>query len=181
MTTMNGDPSQYPITAHSHENLAQEHQLPPSNNMNNPTTNLYGGSNQPTNATQCRSAIPPPHFGHVNPNLMHPVIVPPQPAQKPQPTPQQSGEEVNLHQKLRRQLSLNPTACDPRIYRNQHNNMKPPQNVSNLAVHRPLAPTLSGGIPRNQMSNQWDLHQVINLFTHIEIVDSKTNHAFLFA
>lgn len=86
----------------------------------------------------------PTHFAHVNQNLLS-------------AHQQQAPEEVNLHQKLRRQLSLNPTGCDPRLYRIQQHQQKIPNAVG---AHRTLQPTLSGGPPRTHLSNQWDLHPV---------------------
>uniref|UniRef100_A0A182VVW5 C3H1-type domain-containing protein n=1 Tax=Anopheles minimus TaxID=112268 RepID=A0A182VVW5_9DIPT len=76
-------------------------------------------------------------------------------------------DNVNLHRKLQRQLTLNPAGCDPRIYQmqrlqqqasQQHN--PPPQTASQqqLSPHRPLAPSLSGG-NRPSPPTQWELHQ----------------------
>lgn len=73
-------------------------------------------------------------------------------------------ENVNSHPKLRRQLSLNPNACDPRLNRmqssNLHSQLTPSeQQMHQQSQHRLLAPSHSG--PRSQhIQNQWDLHQV---------------------
>lgn len=73
----------------------------------------------------------------------------------------ENRDDVNLHQKLRRQLSLNPNACDPRIIRMQNSTNSHSDHIQHHAQpsHRQLAPSLSG--PRSHtMSNHWDLHQV---------------------
>lgn len=72
---------------------------------------------------------------------------------------QDSEDSSNLHRKLRRQLTLNPAGCDPRIYQmqlNQQQQTKLPQQ--HHSPHRPLAPSSSG--PRSHHPSQWDLHQV---------------------
>lgn len=78
----------------------------------------------------------------------------------------ENRDDGNLHQKLRRQLSLNPNACDPRIIRMQNstNVTQHPDHVQHQtqATHRQLAASLSG--PRSHMSNHWDLHQVKEIF-----------------
>lgn len=127
------DPQNTFLKSHSKENISQDHSLPTVSGQH-----LYGAP------MTCRPTMQ--HFGHVNTNLLQ--------SQSHQPQ-----EEVNLHQKLRRQLSLNPTGCDPRLYRIQHSNMKPQKLPNAVGAHRPLAPTLSGG-PRTHISNHWDLHQV---------------------
>ncbi|XP_055372431.1 probable ribonuclease ZC3H12C isoform X2 [Condylostylus longicornis] len=83
-------------------------------------------------------------------------------------------ESVNLHRKLRRQLTLNAAGCDPRIYQLQRcmtpigttsgvsgpNSPSPlvPSPAQSHSPHRPLAPSLSG--PRSHHpAAQWDLHQ----------------------
>lgn len=78
--------------------------------------------------------------------------------------------DINMHQKLQRQLSLNP--YDPRMIRMHHTNslhvkhsMSEQQRAGELSQvmqrtgHRQLAPSLSGG-PQSHMTNHWDLHQV---------------------
>lgn len=112
-----------------------------------------------------------PHFTSI---WQHsPVGQNPQQQQQQQQQPgtiqsQQANElmedSVNLHQKLKRQLSLNPSGCDPRIYQMQQRHiMHPSISQSQAASHRALASSLSGG-PRSphshQMSQQWDAHQV---------------------
>lgn len=73
-------------------------------------------------------------------------------------------ENVNSHPKLRRQLSLNPNACDPRLNRMQNSNLHSQltpteQQMHQQSQHRLLTPSHSG--PRSQhIPNQWDLHQV---------------------
>lgn len=77
--------------------------------------------------------------------------------------------DVNLHQKLQRQLSLNPN--DPRLLRMHNANSlqsKHSQHAEQIQQessqimqhtgHRQLAPSHSG--PRTHMTNHWDLHQV---------------------
>lgn len=80
-------------------------------------------------------------------------------------------EDVNLHQKLRRQLSLNPAGCDPRIYamQRQQQQLQQQHHQSKLQVpksdsiasdqgHRHLELSLSS--PRPRLAKNWDLHQV---------------------
>lgn len=72
---------------------------------------------------------------------------------------QDSDDSSNLHRKLRRQLTLNPAGCDPRIYQMQMNQQQQQQSKlphQHHSPHRPLAPSLSG--PHHP--SQWDLHQV---------------------
>lgn len=69
-----------------------------------------------------------------------------------------NDDSANLHRKLRRQLTLNPANCDPRIYQLQMQQQKHAHTQQNNSPHRPLAPTLSG--PRSHHPSQWDLHQV---------------------
>lgn len=72
---------------------------------------------------------------------------------------QDSDDSSNLHRKLRRQLTLNPAGCDPRIYQMQMNHQQQPKlPQQHHSPHRPLAPSLSG--PRSHHPSQWDLHQV---------------------
>lgn len=149
-STSTGADNQSFSKAHSKENISQDHHLSAVGN----SQHLYGSGQQ------CHTSMP--HFAHVNANLM-------QQQQATQSSQQQKspGEEVNLHQKLRRQLSLNPGGYDPRIYRNQQANVKPqklPQNM--VGAHRTVAPTLSGGILHNHISNQWNLHQVSSYTEH---------------
>lgn len=78
--------------------------------------------------------------------------------------------DVNSHQKLQRQLSLNPNAYDPRLLRMHNANSLQPkhshpeqmQQEASQAMqhtgHRQLAPSSSG--PRSHLTNHWDLHQV---------------------
>ncbi|KAG4066601.1 hypothetical protein HA402_007237 [Bradysia odoriphaga] len=77
---------------------------------------------------------------------------------------QDSDDSSNLHRKLRRQLTLNPAGCDPRIYQMQMNQQQQQQQQQQPKLpqqhhspHRPLAPSLSG--PRSHHPSQWDLHQ----------------------
>lgn len=147
--------------SHSKESLSQDSSLP---NVGGP--HLYAGP--PKAPPQCRPTMP--HYGHINTNILSTH------QQQSQPPPPQQ-DEVNLHQKLRRQLSLNPTGCDPRLYRiqQQHTNVKTQKIPNAVGSHRPLAPTLSGG-PRPHMPNHWDLHQVM----YIEIThEYKTNYFYL--
>lgn len=77
--------------------------------------------------------------------------------------------DINMHQKLQRQLSLNP--YDPRMIRMHHTNSLHTKHsmseqraaeltqVMQRTGHRQLAPSLSGG-PQSHMTNHWDLHQV---------------------
>ncbi|XP_055326660.1 endoribonuclease ZC3H12A isoform X2 [Sitodiplosis mosellana] len=88
-----------------------------------------------------------------------------------QTTMLEKRNDVNLHQKLQRQLSLNPNAFDPRLLRMHNANslqtkhshpeqMQPePSQVmqQHTGQHRQLAPSHSG--PRSHMTNHWDLHQ----------------------
>lgn len=74
----------------------------------------------------------------------------------------ENRDENNMHQKLRRQLSLNPNACDQRILQIQNSNNlshhSHPEHVhQHQHQHRHLAPSLSG--PRTNMSH-WNVHQV---------------------
>ncbi|CAD7088549.1 unnamed protein product [Hermetia illucens] len=77
-------------------------------------------------------------------------------------------ESINLHKKLRRQLTLNPAGCDPRIYQMQRclaptgggGGAAAAAAVQPHSPHRPLAPSLSG--PRtHHPPTQWDLHQSV--------------------
>lgn len=82
----------------------------------------------------------------------------------------ENRNDVNMHQKLQRQLSLNPNAYDPRLVRMHNANsiqskhshpeqmQQEPSQVMQHTGHRQLAPSLSG--PRSHMTNHWDLHQV---------------------
>lgn len=86
-----------------------------------------------------------------------------------QPALIDNNRENNSHAKLRRQLSLNPNAFDPRLNRMQNSNLHPQpehQMHQQQSQHRLLAPSLSS--PRSQhISNPWDLHQVkSNLLTN---------------
>lgn len=136
--------------SHSKESLSQDTSL--STVGGGP--HLYGGG-PPKQPPQCRPTMPS-HYGQINTNMLPSHL---QQQQQQQP-PSQQQDEVNLHQKLRRQLSLNPTGCDPRLYRiqQQHANVKSQKIPNAVGAHRPLAPTLSGG-PRPHMPNHWDLHQ----------------------
>lgn len=74
---------------------------------------------------------------------------------------QNDCDSVNLHRKLQRQLTLNPSGCDPRIYQMQrvslmNQQQQQQQQQSQHSPHRPLAPSSSG--PHHPV--QWDLHQV---------------------
>lgn len=75
-----------------------------------------------------------------------------------------NNRENNSHAKLRRQLSLNPNAFDPRLNRRQNSNLHPQliqseQQMHQQSQHRLLGPSFSS--PRSQhISNPWDLHQV---------------------
>lgn len=83
---------------------------------------------------------------------------------------QDSDDSSNLHRKLRRQLTLNPAGCDPRIYQmqmnqQQHQQQQQPklpsqQQQQHHSPHRPLAPSLSGPRSNPHHPSQWDLHQV---------------------
>lgn len=80
--------------------------------------------------------------------------------------------DINMHQKLQRQLSLNP--YDPRMIRMHNTNSlqtkhsmseqrpgdMPQQMMHQRPGHRQLAPSLSGGPHSHNMTNHWDLHQV---------------------
>lgn len=93
-----------------------------------------------------------------------------------QTTMLEKRNDVNLHQKLQRQLSLNPNAFDPRLLRMHNANslqskhahpeqMQPESSQTmqqHTAQHRQLAPSHSG--PRTHMTNHWDLHQVSLFF-----------------
>lgn len=88
----------------------------------------------------------------------------PIPSQNPL-TPLENNDNVNLHKKLRRQLSLNPCLIDQNMYGMQnaiqmHTRIEnsQPQQPQLLHGHRPLVPSHSG--PRTHMPNHWDLHQV---------------------
>ncbi|XP_044740306.1 probable ribonuclease ZC3H12D isoform X2 [Chrysoperla carnea] len=76
-----------------------------------------------------------------------------------------SGDSVNLHRKLQRQLTLNP-GNDPRLYNRRYQNI--PQTTSPqqpTAQHRPLSRHSStgsrGGVitPTASSASAWDLHQ----------------------
>lgn len=70
-----------------------------------------------------------------------------------------SRDDVNLHQKLRRQLTLNPSGSDPRIFHMQQQiKMQSPKPENSDHGHRLLECSVSG--PRTNISNHWDLHQV---------------------
>lgn len=70
-----------------------------------------------------------------------------------------SREDVNLHQKLRRQLTLNPAGSDPRIFHMQQQaKLQLPKSENSELGHRLLEASLSG--PRTHISKHWDLHQV---------------------
>lgn len=89
-----------------------------------------------------------------------------------QTTMLEKRNDVNLHQKLQRQLSLNPNAYDPRLIRmhnanslqSKHSHPEQMQAESSQTMqphtgqHRQLAPSHSG--PRTHMTKHWDLHQV---------------------
>lgn len=77
--------------------------------------------------------------------------------------------DVNMHQKLQRQLSLNPDAYDPRLLRmynansiqmkHSHANQMHQKSSQVMSGHRQLAPSHSG--PRSHLgTNHWDIHQV---------------------
>lgn len=57
---------------------------------------------------------------------------------------QQQEDCSNLHQKLQRQLTLNPAGLDPRIGRMQQQQPHSIHHQHQLSPHRPLAPSLSG-------------------------------------
>ncbi|XP_031626305.1 endoribonuclease ZC3H12A isoform X2 [Contarinia nasturtii] len=85
-----------------------------------------------------------------------------------QSTMHDKRNDGNMHQKLQRQLSLNPNAYDPRLLRmhnaiqakhshpESHMQQEPTQLMQHTG-HRQLAPSRSG--PRTHITNHWDLHQ----------------------
>lgn len=141
------------------ENLAPElHSNQVQHSPLGPHHSLYGVGPQvaihPPQSPQSQTGRPVLHYSH-GPNT----------SAQNQPAMLEKRSDLNLHQKLQRQLSLNPNAYDPRILRmhnantmqsKRHDQMQPePQQVMQ---HRQLAPSLSG--PRSHMTNHWDLHQV---------------------
>lgn len=134
--------------------------------MVNPHHNVYGvGPSTTMHSSQSPSIRPIIHYTHGN------VLSPTSVSCSNQPTILEKRSDGNMHQKLQRQLSLNPNAFDPRIVRMHNANTlqtkhshseqmqpEPTHVMQHSGQHRQVAPSLSG--PRSHMTNHWDLHQV---------------------
>lgn len=145
------------------ENLASTHQ-----SHGNPHHSLYGGVGPSTTihtsqTPQTQSIRPILHYTHGN------ILASTTSTGSNQSTMHDKRNDGNMHQKLQRQLSLNPNAYDPRLLR-MHNAIQAkhshpeshmqqePTPLMQHTGHRQLAPSHSG--PRTHMTNHWDLHQV---------------------
>lgn len=88
----------------------------------------------------------------------------------------QDTNDINLHKKLARQLTLNPAGCDPRLYQMQQQfeqqtrYQMPPNTLAvpsandhfqqQLSPHKPLTASLSGGGCQSQQHSPYEMHQV---------------------
>lgn len=140
--------------------------------IGNPHHSLYGvgpsTSIHTSQSPQSQLGRPILHYSHGN------ILSTTNTSNANQSTILEKRNDVNMHQKLQRQLSLNPNAFDPRLLRMHNANSlqaKHPEQmqqeqtqVMQHSAHRQLAPSHSG--PRTHMTNHWDLHQVsFNFFT----------------
>lgn len=152
------------------ENLAPElHSVQVQHSpIGNPHHSLYGigpsTSIHTSQSSQSQSGRQILHYSHGN------ILSPTNPSTNSnQSTMLEKRNDVNNHQKLQRQLSLNPNAFDPRLMRMHNANslqskhieqmqQEPSQVMQQHTGHRQLAPSHSG--PRTHITNHWDLHQV---------------------
>ena len=134
-----GDPQQTFPKSHSVENLPCEN-APGFSMPSSPSQQQLGSSGSAAYGQQQQQRSMWPHGpGSVSPS-----------------GPSEDVDGVNLHRKLHRQLTLNPSGCDPRIYQIQRGMSGMGPSSGSHSPHRPLEPTRSSHCGTG---SPWDMQQ----------------------